>query len=157
MCVNPSRGRFTIDRSGKFFVFTNNLYFKKRRSVSLFTFCFAFHLILNFGLNFSLPLKHLDYVEYLLDFDLFYRNIRNLGILSNENLDFVKTRTKEATLSSYRNYNNNVPQHLSKEEFLALQSLRENKNIVIQKYDKGNSVVIADKADFLDKMKESSK
>ena len=99
----------------------------------------------------------MDYVEYLLDFDLFYRNIRNLGILSNENLDFVKTRTKEPTLSSYRNYNNNVPQHLSKEEFLALQSLRENKNIVIQKYDKGNSVVIVDKADFLDKMKESSK
>ena len=111
------------------------------------------HLLLNFGLNFSLLPKHLDYVEYLVDFDLFYRNIRNLGILSNGNLDFVKTRTKEAALSSYRNYNNNVPQHLSKEEFLALQSLRKNKNIVIQKYNKGNSVVIVDKADYLDKIK----
>ena len=153
MCVNPTRGRFTIDRRGKFFVFTNDLYFKKRRSVLLFTFCFAIHLLLNFGLNFSLPPKHLDYVEYLVDFDLFYRNIRKLGILSNENLDFVKTRTKEAALSSYRNYNNNVPQHLSKEEFLALQSLRKNKNIVNQKYNKGNSVGIVDKADYLDKIK----
>ena len=72
--------------------------------------------------------------------------------MSNEDLDFVKTRTKEAALSSYQNYNNNVPQHLSKEEFLALQNLRKNKNIVIQKSDKGNSVVVVDKADYLDKM-----
>ena len=59
---------------------------------------------------------------------------------------------KEAALSTYRNYNNNVPQHLSKEEFLALQNLRKNKNIVIQISDKGNSVVVVDKADYLDKM-----
>ena len=83
---------------------------------------------------------------------MFYRNICNLGILSNEDLDFVKTRTKEAALSSYPDYNNNVPQHLSKEEFFALQNLRKNKNIVIQKSDKGNSVVVVDKADYLDKM-----
>ena len=83
---------------------------------------------------------------------MFDTNIRNLGILSNEDLDFVKTKTKEAALSSYRNYNNNVPQHLSKEEFLALQNLCKNKNIVIQKSDKDNSAVIVDKADYLDKM-----
>ena len=104
------------------------------------------------GLNFSLPPKYLDYTDYLVNFELFYRNVCNLGILSNEGLDFVKARTKEAALSSYRNYNNNVPQHLSKEEFLALQNLRKNKNIVIQKSDKGNSVVIFDKADYLVKM-----
>ena len=104
------------------------------------------------GLNFSLPPKHLDYADYLANFELFYRNICNLGILPNEDLDFVKTKIKEAALSSYRNYNNNVPQHLSKEEFLALQNLHKNKNIVIQKSDKGNSVVVVDKADYLDKM-----
>ena len=47
---------------------------------------------------------------------------------------------------------NNVPQRLSKEEFLALRNLRKNKNIVIQKSDKGNSVVVVHKADYLDKM-----
>ena len=77
----------------------------------------------------------MDYADYLVNFELFYRNIRNLGISSNEGLDFVKTRTKEATISSYRNYNNNVPQHFSKEEFLALQNLRKNINIIIQKYE----------------------
>ena len=42
-------------------------------------------------------------------------------------------------------------QHLSKEEFLILQDLRENKNIVIQKSDKGNSFMTVDKG-YLDKM-----
>ena len=67
--------------------------------------------------------------------------------MPNEDLDFVKTTAKEAALSSYRNYNNNVTQYLSNEEFLALQVLRENRNIVIQKLDQGNSVVIVDKTD----------
>ena len=104
------------------------------------------------GVNFSLPPKYLDYADYLSNFDLLCRNIRNFGILSNEDLDFVKTRTKEPAISSYQNYNNNVPQHLSKEESLALQNLCRNKNIVIQKSDKGNSLVIVDKANYLDKM-----
>ena len=82
------------------------------------------------SLNFSLPPKYLDYAVYLVNFELFYRNIRNLGILSNEDLDFIKIRTKEAALSFYRNYNINVLQYLSKETFLVLQNLRENKNIV---------------------------
>ena len=78
--------------------------------------------------------------------------MRNLGIFYNEDLDYVKTRTKEAALSSYRNYNNNVPQHFSEEEFLALQNLRKNKNIVIQKSGNGNSAVIVNKPDDLKKM-----
>ena len=86
------------------------------------------------SLNFSLPPKHLDYTDYLITFDLFYRNICNLGILSNEDVDFVKTRPTEAAVSSYRNYNNNVPQHLSKEEFLALQNLHQIKKNVIQNH-----------------------
>ena len=77
------------------------------------------------GLNFSLPYKYLDYISYLVTFELFYRNINNLRILPNEDQAFVKTRTKEAAISSYPNYNNNVPQHLSKEEFLTLQNLRK--------------------------------
>ena len=109
------------------------------------------------GLNFSLPPKYLDYADYLVNFELFYRNIRNLGTLSNKDLDFVKIRAKEAALSSYRNYNNNVPQHLSKEEFLALQNLRKNKNTVIQKSDKGNSIVVVDKADYLNLLNDTPK
>ena len=92
----------------------------------------------------------MDYANYLVNFELFFWYF---VILSNKDLDFVKTRTKEAALSIYRNYNNNVPQHLSKEEFLALRNLHKNKIIVIQKSYKGNCFVMVNKAGYLDKMK----
>ena len=68
--------------------------------------------------------------------------MRNLDILSNEDLDFVKAKYKEEALSSYRTYNNNVPQNLSNNEFIALQNLSKNKDLIIQESDKGNSKVM---------------
>ena len=97
------------------------------------------------GLSFSLPPKQLSYSDYLINFELFYRSIDNLKILSGDNLDFIKTRIKDTALTSFRNYNANVPQHLSNEEFEALKTLSGNCNLVIQKADKGNSVVIVGK------------
>ena len=41
MCINSTRGRFTVDRSGKYFIFMNNLYIKKGH-----LFCFL-HSIVN--------------------------------------------------------------------------------------------------------------
>ena len=110
--------------------------------------------LLTKGLNFSIPCKKLDYADYLVQLELFFRDIRNLDILSNEDLDFVKAKTKEAALSSYRSYNNNVPQNLSKEEFTALQNLSKNKDLIIQKSDKGNSVVIVQRQHYLEKMND---
>ena len=51
------------------------------------------------GLNFSLPPKYLDYADQLVNFELFCRNICNLSILSNGDLDFIKARAKEPALS----------------------------------------------------------
>ena len=82
-------------------------------------------------------------------FELFYRNIRNLEALSNEDLDFVKTKTKGTALSSFRQNNKSPQQNLSKEELAALASLSKNKDIVIQKSDKGHSVVIVDKETYI--------
>ena len=93
-------------------------------------------------LNFCLAPKQLNYAVCLVHFGLFYRNIRNLEILSNEDLDFVKTKTKERALSSYKQCNKSPQQNLSKGELEALASLSKNKDFVIQKSDKGNSVVI---------------
>ena len=106
------------------------------------------------GLNFSIPCKKLDYADNLVQFELFFRDIRNLDTLSNEDLDFVKAKTQDSALSSYRSYNNNVPQNLSKEEFTALQNLSKNKDLIIQKSDKGNSVVIVQRQDYLQKMND---
>ena len=101
------------------------------------------------GLSFALPPKQLSYSDYLINFELFYRSIDNLKILSGDNLDFIKTRIKDTALTSFRNYNTNAPQHLSNEEFEALKTLSKNCNLVIQKADKGNSVVIVEKDVYL--------
>ena len=63
----------------------------------------------------------------------------------------MKIGTKETTLSSYGNYNNNVPQRLSKGDFIALKNLSKNENIAIQKADKG-----IDKIDYLNEMENRS-
>ena len=76
------------------------------------------------GVNFCLlPSKQLKYAAYLVHFELFYKDIRNLEILSNEDLDFVKTKSKETALLSFRQYNKNPQQNLSKEELTALTLL----------------------------------
>ena len=81
-------------------------------------------------------------MDYPVQFELFFTDIHNLDILSNKDLDFVKAKTKEVALSSYRSYSNNVPQNLCKDELIALQNLSKNKDLIIQKSDKGNSVVL---------------
>ena len=50
--------------------------------------------------------------------------------------------------------NNKVKSHFSKEELKALHNLRKQKHLVIQKADKGNTVVITEKNVLINKMKE---
>ena len=76
-----------------------------------------------------------------------------MEILPNEDLDFVKTKIKETALSSFRQYNKNPQQNLSKEELAALTNLSKNKDFVIRKSDKSNSVVIVDKDTYIKRMK----
>ena len=71
--------------------------------------------------------------------------------MSNEEQNFLKVKSKEAARSSYRTYNNNVPWHLSESEIIALQNLFK-KDLIIQKSDNGNSVVIIDRQDYIKKM-----
>lgn len=50
--------------------------------------------------------------------------MQHLDNLSNNNLNFIKTKTKEMIVSSYGTYNNNVFQlNISKGVFTALQNL----------------------------------
>ena len=103
-------------------------------------------------MNFCLPIyKQLKYVNYLVHSELFYGDIHNLEILSNKDLDFEKTKTKETALSSFRQYNN--PQrNLYKEELPVLTSLCKNKDIIIQSFHKGNSVFSVDKDTYIKRM-----
>ena len=81
----------------------------------------------------------------MLRFRKSYGDICNLEVFFAEDLDFIKKKTKVIALSSFRSYNNNVPQHLSKGKFDDLKNLFQNKQSVIQKSDKSNSIVIFDR------------
>ena len=89
------------------------------------------------GLSFFLPPEKFSYSDYLIKFELFYRSIDILNILSGDNLDFIKTKIKDAAVTSFRNYNDNVPQHFSNSEFDTLKNLSNNCNLVIKKGRQG--------------------
>ena len=101
------------------------------------------------GLSFSLPPKELSYSDYLVIFELFYRSIDNLKILSGDNLDYMKTKIEDLALKSFRNYNASIRQHLSNEEFEVLKNLSANCNLIIQKADKGSSAVLFEKTVYI--------
>ena len=109
------------------------------------------------GLDFCLAPKQLNYADYLVHFELFYRNIRNLKVLSNKDLDFVETKAKETALSSFRQYNKSPLENFSKEELTGLASLSKNKDIAIRQSDKANSVGIVDKETYIKNIKRMKK
>ena len=49
-------------------------------------------------LNFSILCKKLDYADYLVQFELLFRDIGNLDIMSNEDLDFVKAKSGQSLI-----------------------------------------------------------
>lgn len=105
------------------------------------------------GLNFSIPPSKLGYSDYLVNFELLFRDVKNLE-LSAEDMEFVKTKIKDTALTSFRSFDkNNIPSNLSESEFQALRNLSSNLDIVIQKSDKGNSVVLVDKVAYIERVK----
>ena len=68
--------------------------------------------LLQKGLNLTIRPKKLNHADYLVNLELFYGDICNLQVLSREDLDFTKTKSKDMALFSFCTYNNNVPQHL---------------------------------------------
>ena len=108
------------------------------------------------GLNYALPPIKLNYGDYMAPFKLFYREIRKLPI-ENHELEKVKTEIKKEEYSLFDNYNFWNELNSSKEEFLALKGLSSNQDIILQKTDKGNSVVLVNKAEMKELLSDVSK
>ena len=102
------------------------------------------------GLNFCLPLNTAD---YLAPFELLFRQVKD-DDLSKQTLDILKIDIKKIAFKSLKDYSPLKALNLSVEEYEALKGLSSRKDLVIQKSDKGNSVVILDKSDYLNKMSE---
>lgn len=107
------------------------------------------------GLNYSLSPEKLNYADYCLNFELFYRDISYLN-LDSATKDFIKSKLKDVALSSFYEYNDtgHIPDNLSKNEFACLQKLASNRDIIIQKSDKGNSIVILDNISYVERILE---
>ena len=70
------------------------------------------------GLNIAIPPDKLEYSDYLLPFELLYRDIKNLD-LPNEKTNFSKAKIKDCALSSFKLYNEKgVASSLNKDKIL---------------------------------------
>ena len=108
------------------------------------------------GLNFSLPPKKLKFENHLLPFELSCRDVLHNESDINDSLIHLKSKIKDVGLSSFRLYNkkDNRFENLSEEEYEAFINLQSNKNIIIQKADKGNSVVVIDRLSYVIEMEK---
>ena len=74
--------------------------------------------------------------------------------IANQRLDLLKIDLKKIAYSSFNRYNFLKELNLSRPEYDALKKLSSNKDVVIQKSDKGNSVVVVNRQDYLNRMQE---
>ena len=105
------------------------------------------------GLNFAVPPRNLNYVDYLAPYELMFRDVKNLSVEDNI-LERIKVDLKKICFSSLDRYKFEDEINLTKEEMQILRDLSSREDIIIQKADKGNSVVILNKSDYLKRMKE---
>ena len=107
--------------------------------------------LLSKGLNFSLPIKKIEILEYLCSFELLYREVSDFSNDSHDK-ELLKNKLKELGLSFHRSLKHNLlEENLSKKEFESLNNLNKNANIIIQKSVKGSFL---DKKVYLEKMNE---
>ena len=101
--------------------------------------------LLSKSLNFSVPNKKVEISEYLSPFELLYHEVGDFSKDSSDK-ELLKSKLKELGLSSHCRLKHNVlEENLSKKELESLKNLSKNSDIIIQKSNKGNSVVILDK------------
>ena len=112
-------------------------------------------LLLCKDLNFLLPSKCLKFENYLLPFELLYRDVYN-SENKDESLLHLKSKIKDIGLFRYRIYNKKDHrfENLWQEEYDAFINLSNNKNIITEKADKENTVVIIDRANYVKEMEK---
>jgi len=108
------------------------------------------------GLNLSVPPKKLNYGDFLLPFERLYKDLDKLvpDDKKKDSLEPVGAAIKDAAFECFHTYDPKNEQNLPAVEYDALKTLLKDDSIIIQKSDKGNSVVILNKEDYISKMEE---
>ena len=117
---------------------------------------FSSHILSDFeiglpckSLKFALLPKTIDYADFSLQFELLYRDTLQFN-LPSEKRDLLKNKLKDICFSTLNSYNfDKVNTNLTESESKALKELIRRKDLVIQKADKGNTVVITDRENYL--------
>ena len=110
-------------------------------------------IVLCKGLQFALPPRNLEYADYMVSFELVFRDIATTN-LSNIQNETIKSKLPDTAFSSLTSLDKNKPKNkLTKAELHALNSLKQNNDIIIQEVDKGKTVVIIDKDAIKGKLK----
>ena len=107
------------------------------------------------GLNFSVKPKSIEYSEFLLPFELLFQDVKQENFHSKD-LSLIKARLLDTAFSSYESFSRDQSpsENLTASEFKTLRHLSKNKKIVIQKADKGNTIVILDKISYISAIEE---
>ena len=97
----------------------------------------------------------IEYSEFLLPFELLFRDIKRED-LCNEDMFVINSRLLDIALTSYQNFSSDREplENLTSSELKALKLLSKIKDIVIQKADKGNTVVILAKCSYISAIEE---
>ena len=81
---------------------------------------------------------------------MLFREITSLDI-GDFNKECVKSRLRDSAYSSFK-VSRISDKNLSREEVKALNNLVKNKDLVIQKADKGNNVIVLNRSDYISKL-----
>ena len=81
----------------------------------------------------------------MVSFELLYRNIKNTNLNTLQN-ETIKSKLLDTVFSLFDTFQKTkLKNNLSKIELQSLNSLLQNKDIIIQKADKANTIVVIDK------------
>ena len=106
------------------------------------------------GLRFRLPPKEVDTYEVKCCFELLFRDLTRFGpAMSSENKDRLKSQLRNISYSYIYAYDFSKQRRILEEEWTARTDLG-NDDSIITKPDKGNGIVIVNKLDYLNKMKQ---
>ena len=107
------------------------------------------------GLNFSVKPKSTEYSGFLLPLELLFRDVKQENFHS-EDLSVIKARLLDTALSSYESFfrDQSPSENVTASEFKALRHLSKNKNFVIQKTDKVNTIMILDQISYISAIEE---
>ena len=101
-------------------------------------------------ISFTIPPKAIEYSEFLLTFEMLFREITSLDI-GDFNKECAKRRLRDSTYSLFKQVSRISDKNLSREGFKALNNLVKNKDWGIKKADKGNNIVILNRSDHISK------